>query len=203
MKRSAQSVDEPAAPGNIGSYGIFGGNGRPYEHEQSEAKPSEVLGDLGVTSATTVVTPASVVEIDLPASTQSTTVEALLDTNSTTARAASKPMFSTGNRLWDALIADCMRKPTFACIQKNVYSFLGEQLEVENMNFTNRVQFLKNRVDFTKYTREANEEDSEDDNEIPDARGGKLCASTSVRECLSNSTANSLELPAHGFYLGT
>ncbi|KFB51355.1 AGAP003468-PA-like protein [Anopheles sinensis] len=180
MKRSVQSVGEPAGPGNIGSYGIFGGNGGHTNTNNQRRNPrrySETLVLLilalwlGVTSATTVVTPASVADIELPASTQSTTVEALLDTNSTTARAASKPMFSTGNRLWDALIADCMRKPTFACIQKNVYSFLGEQLEVENMNFTNRVQFLKNRVDFTKYTREANEEDSEDDNEIPDARG--------------------------------
>ncbi|XP_021693382.1 uncharacterized protein LOC5576735 isoform X2 [Aedes aegypti] len=82
------------------------------------------------------------------------------------------PLFSTGNRLWDALIADCIKKPTFACIQKNVYSFLGESLEVGDFNVSNRVIFTKNRVDFTKYTREANEDDHhEADNEIPDARG--------------------------------
>lgn len=85
-----------------------------------------------------------------------------------------RPLFSTGNRLWDALIAECIKKPTFACIQKNVYSFLGESLEVGDFNVTNRVIFTKNRVDFTKYTREANEDDEhhEADNEIPDARGG-------------------------------
>ncbi|XP_062703023.1 uncharacterized protein LOC109409083 isoform X2 [Aedes albopictus] len=84
-----------------------------------------------------------------------------------------RPLFSTGNRLWDALIAECIKKPTFACIQKNVYSFLGESLEVGDFNVTNRVIFTKNRVDFTKYTREANEDDEhhEADNEIPDARG--------------------------------
>ncbi|XP_058463945.1 uncharacterized protein LOC131438138 isoform X1 [Malaya genurostris] len=82
-----------------------------------------------------------------------------------------KPLFSTGNRLWDALIAECIRKPTFACIQKNVYSFLGESLDVGDFNVSNRLVFVKNRVDYTKYTREANEEDHhEADNEIPDAR---------------------------------
>ncbi|XP_062561237.1 uncharacterized protein LOC134225295 isoform X1 [Armigeres subalbatus] len=83
-----------------------------------------------------------------------------------------KPLFSTGNRLWDALIAECIKKPTFACIQKNVYSFLGDSLEVGDFNVSNRVIFTKNRVDFTKYTREVNEgDDDEMDNEIPDARG--------------------------------
>ncbi|XP_055523413.1 uncharacterized protein LOC129717496 isoform X1 [Wyeomyia smithii] len=89
-----------------------------------------------------------------------------------TARAVHrKPLFSTGNRLWDALIAECIRKPTFACIQKNVYSFLGESLDVGDFNVSNRLVFVKNRVDYTKYTREANEDGHhEADNEIPDAR---------------------------------
>lgn len=26
-----------------------------------------------------------------------------------------KPMYSTGNELWDNLIRDCLRKPTFSC----------------------------------------------------------------------------------------
>ncbi|XP_055632154.1 uncharacterized protein LOC129772021 isoform X2 [Toxorhynchites rutilus septentrionalis] len=86
-----------------------------------------------------------------------------------------KPLFSTGNPLWDALVAECIKKPTFACIQKNVYSFLGESLEVGDFNVSSRLVFTKNRVDFTKYTREANEEDHDQgdhevDNEIPDAR---------------------------------
>lgn len=100
----------------------------------------------------------------------STSSEHPITTTASTARSR-KPLFSTGNRLWDALIAECIKKPTFACIQKNVYSFLGESLEVGDFNVSNRVIFTKNRVDFTKYTREANEGD-EEDNEIPDARGG-------------------------------
>ncbi|XP_065077066.1 uncharacterized protein Osi17 isoform X1 [Ochlerotatus camptorhynchus] len=99
----------------------------------------------------------------------STSSEHPVTTTTSTARSR-KPMFSTGNRLWDALIAECIKKPTFACIQKNVYNFLGESLEVGDFNVSNRVIFTKNRVDFTKYTREANEAD-EEDNEIPDARG--------------------------------
>ncbi|XP_035892119.1 uncharacterized protein LOC118503227 [Anopheles stephensi] len=173
MKQSVHSDVVPAAPGNIGSYGMFGGNGG-HTNTNNRRRPElvqsgafallvltvAVLCTVGVgatTEAGTIVNATSVTEFPL--------------SNSSSGRASSRPMFSTGNRLWDALIADCMRKPTFACIQKNVYSFLGEQLDVENVNFTNRVQFLRNRVDFTKYASEVNDgEDGDNENEIPDAR---------------------------------
>lgn len=104
------------------------------------------------------------------------TITSTLNPEPATSRANKRPLFSTGNKLWDSLIAECIKKPTFACIQKNVYSFLGESLDVGDFNVSNRLVFTRNRVDFTKYTREANEEeqqhDEEVDNEIPDARGG-------------------------------
>ncbi|XP_038114989.1 uncharacterized protein LOC6042437 isoform X2 [Culex quinquefasciatus] len=103
------------------------------------------------------------------------TISSTLNPEPATSRANQRPLFSTGNKLWDSLIAECIKKPTFACIQKNVYSFLGESLDVGDFNVSNRLVFTRNRVDFTKYTREANEEeqqhDEEVDNEIPDARG--------------------------------
>ncbi|XP_052567593.1 uncharacterized protein LOC120428959 isoform X1 [Culex pipiens pallens] len=103
------------------------------------------------------------------------TITPSLNPEPATSRANKRPLFSTGNKLWDSLIAECIKKPTFACIQKNVYSFLGESLDVGDFNVSNRLVFTRNRVDFTKYTREANEEeqqhDEEVDNEIPDARG--------------------------------
>uniref|UniRef100_A0A182QAN3 Uncharacterized protein n=1 Tax=Anopheles farauti TaxID=69004 RepID=A0A182QAN3_9DIPT len=181
MKQSVQSDSSTVVPGNIGSYGMFGGNGgntNTTNRKRLLLEPG-VLGVLVVFAlVTTVCATATAATPQIPtivnASTAVEPTELLPAGNSSTARASSRgPAFSTGNRLWDALIADCIRKPTFACIQKNVYSFLGEQLDVENVNFTNRVQFLRNRVDFTKYTRAANEEmeEAEEDNEIPDARG--------------------------------
>lgn len=85
-----------------------------------------------------------------------------------------KPFLSTGNTLWDGLIQDCLHKPSFSCIQKNVYTYLDDTLNVEDVNVTNRFFFTKNKVDFTKYTKEANYD--LDNNEIPDAdaRSGKL-----------------------------
>ncbi|XP_049288062.1 uncharacterized protein LOC125766294 isoform X1 [Anopheles funestus] len=171
MKQSAQS-ETSVAPGNIGSYGMFNGTGG---HTNTNNRKRQLVesGAFALFALTVAVLCTSVSATTEPTIVNATSVTEFPVSNSSTGRASSRPMFSTGNHLWDALIAECMRKPTFACIQKNVYSFLGEQLDVENVNFTNRVQFLRNRVDFTKYTREANdandgEEDSE--NEIPDAR---------------------------------
>ncbi|XP_061501755.1 uncharacterized protein LOC1272839 isoform X2 [Anopheles gambiae] len=174
MKQSVQS-ELSVAPGNIGSYGMFGGNGG-NTNTTNRKRPLPVSStSLCLLALTTVALVCTCVT----ATTEATIVNATSVTESagsnvtSSGRASGRPLFSTGNQLWDALIADCMRKPTFACIQKNVYSFLGEQLDVENVNFTNRVQFLRNRVDFTKYTREANEagdEEEDNENEIPDAR---------------------------------
>ena len=93
--------------------------------------------------------------------------------NQTIAKNRTSPAFSTGNRLWDNLIKNCLRKPSFSCIQKNVYHYLDDTLNVDNVNISNRILFRKNTVDYTKYTKEANEEHYDDiaNNEIPDMDG--------------------------------
>lgn len=92
-------------------------------------------------------------------------------------RNATKQFLSTGNELWDGLIRDCLRRPTFACFQKNVHSYLDHTLDLGDVNVTSRFAFTRNKVDYTKYTKEANERhhnDDDADNEIPDeeARSG-------------------------------
>lgn len=65
---------------------------------------------------------------------------------------------TTGNILWDGIIKDCLKKPSMSCFQKNVYSYLDDLLETANLNYTNRLLFMKNEVDY-----------SEDSNDIPEA----------------------------------
>lgn len=69
---------------------------------------------------------------------------------------------TTGNILWDGIIKDCLKKPSMSCFQKNVYSYLDNLLETTNLNFTNRLLFMKNQVDYR--------EDAVEDNEIPESR---------------------------------
>ena len=57
-----------------------------------------------------------------------------------------KPLFSTGNELWDNLIRDCLKKPTFSCIQKNVYSYLDTTLKLNDVNVTSKVQLTRNKL---------------------------------------------------------
>lgn len=82
-------------------------------------------------------------------------------------------LFSTDNELWDGLIRDCLRKPSFSCFQKNVHSYLNSALELDDVNVTSSFKFLKNKVDLYKYTKEANDHFTKE-NEIPDeeARSG-------------------------------
>lgn len=82
-------------------------------------------------------------------------------------------LFSTDNELWDGLIRDCLRKPSFSCFQKNVHSYLNSALELDDVNVTSSFKFLKNQVDLYKYTKEANDHFMKE-NEIPDeeARSG-------------------------------
>lgn len=70
------------------------------------------------------------------------------------------PLLSTGNELWDGLIRDCLKKPTFSCIQKNVYTFLDSSLGLKNVNLTNRVQLTQNRVDY-QIPEQPNDEENE------------------------------------------
>lgn len=88
-------------------------------------------------------------------------------------------MISTGNDLWDGIIRDCLRQPSFSCFQKNVHNYLDNTLDLGDVNVTNSFMFLKNKVDVHKYTREANNDHFvEGENKIPDeeaARSGKTC----------------------------
>lgn len=74
-----------------------------------------------------------------------------------------KPFISTGNSLWDGLLRECLEKPSFSCIQKNVYGYLDDFLQTTNMNVTNRLFFYKNKLDYRKYSEERN---SAKENEI-------------------------------------
>lgn len=87
----------------------------------------------------------------------------------TTTKTTKKSSPITGNELWDGLITDCLKNPTYSCIQKNVYSYLDSTLKEENVNISNRILFKKNRIDFHKYSKEYNEEW----NEIESGRAGE------------------------------
>lgn len=81
----------------------------------------------------------------------------------------SKPMLSTGNELWDGLIRDCLKKPTFSCIQKNVFTFLDTSLGLQDLNLTSRVQLTKNQVNY-----QVPEQPNDEENEIFFEGRGKL-----------------------------
>lgn len=80
-----------------------------------------------------------------------------------------QPMLSTGNELWDGLIRDCLKKPTFSCIQKNVFTFLDTSLGLQDLNLTSRVQLTKNQVDY-----QVPEQPNDEENEIFFEGRGKL-----------------------------
>lgn len=80
-----------------------------------------------------------------------------------------KPIFSTGNELWDSLIRDCLRKPTFSCIQKNVYTYLDTSLALNDVNVTNRLQLTRNELVY-----EIPEAPKDEDNEIHFEGRGKI-----------------------------
>lgn len=71
------------------------------------------------------------------------------------------PTYSTGNELWDNLIRDCLKKPTFSCIQKNVFTFLDTTMAVKDVNLTNKIQFTRNEVHY-----EIPDEPVDEENEI-------------------------------------
>lgn len=80
-----------------------------------------------------------------------------------------KPIFSTGNELWDGLIRDCLKKPTFSCIQKNVYTYLDGTLALNDVNVTSRVQLTRNQLVY-----EIPEAPKDEENEIHFEGRGKL-----------------------------
>ncbi|EDW84597.2 uncharacterized protein Dwil_GK13049 [Drosophila willistoni] len=56
--------------------------------------------------------------------------------------------FSSGNDLWDGIIRDCYTKPDISCFQKNVYSYLNDALDQQDVNVTQRLKFFKNQVQY-------------------------------------------------------
>lgn len=72
----------------------------------------------------------------------------------TTNESVSSTFISTGNNLWDSLIRECLENPSFSCIQKNTYTYLDGFLKKTDMNVTNRLRFIKNKVDYKKYSEE-------------------------------------------------
>lgn len=71
------------------------------------------------------------------------------------------------NRLWIGLMRDC-KTPSMACIQKNVYHYLDDTFGFRgDVNIGNFMQFKRNTVDYSKYTKEANNyvDDDEDEEE--------------------------------------
>ncbi|KAG4068746.1 hypothetical protein HA402_002437 [Bradysia odoriphaga] len=92
--------------------------------------------------------------------------------------------FSTDNELWDGLIKDCLRKPSVACFQKNVHSYLNSALDLEDVNVTSSFKFLKNKVDLYKYTKEANDHFMKE-NEIPDEEARSATPIEEVTDALS------------------
>jgi hypothetical protein len=83
--------------------------------------------------------------------------------NATILSQRNKPLLSTGNDLWDGLIRDCLKKPTFSCIQKNVFTFLDSTLGLKDVNVTNRVQLTQNSVE---YQLPDKQQPDDDENEI-------------------------------------
>lgn len=74
------------------------------------------------------------------------------------------PLFSTGNNLWDNLIRDCLQKPSFSCIQKNIYVYLSDTLQASTLNLTNRLQFSRNTINFDNIRKSIENNEIDDDN---------------------------------------
>ncbi|XP_046804325.1 uncharacterized protein LOC111684429 isoform X2 [Lucilia cuprina] len=66
--------------------------------------------------------------------------------------------FTADNNLWSGIIQDCYRRPTFSCFQKNVYYYLNDVLDAQDVNVTQRLKFYKNGNSY-QYDVEAAEED--------------------------------------------
>lgn len=84
--------------------------------------------------------------------TESATLASIFEQASTLAAPSNvtsrKPFYSTGNELWDSLIRDCLKKPTFSCIQKNVYHYLDTTLKLNDVNVTSRLQLTRNQLEW-------------------------------------------------------
>ncbi|XP_022220777.2 uncharacterized protein LOC111072984 isoform X1 [Drosophila obscura] len=86
--------------------------------------------------------------------------------------------FTSGNELWDGLIRDCYLRPDISCFQKNVFSYLNDALDVQDVNVTQRLKFFKNQVQY-----EADKEQQQHNaNEIPNRARAANPAETPIEE---------------------
>ncbi|XP_017046671.1 uncharacterized protein LOC108091812 isoform X3 [Drosophila ficusphila] len=83
--------------------------------------------------------------------------------------------FTSGNELWDGLVRDCYLKPDVSCFQKNVFSYLDNALDVQDVNVTQRLKFFRNQVDYEE------EKEKEEHSEARAAAG----AETPIEEVTS------------------
>ncbi|XP_073817239.1 DUF1676 domain-containing protein Osi17 [Musca autumnalis] len=95
--------------------------------------------------------------------------------------------FTHDNNLVSGIIQECYQRPTFSCFQKNVYVYLNEVLDAQDVNVTQRLKFYRNdnvydeqaEVDedidggetsppsYTTQASAAKDSMEEEDNEIP------------------------------------
>lgn len=76
----------------------------------------------------------------------------------------SKLSNTTSESLWSGMIRDCKSFPSVSCIQKNVFHYLDDTLNSPNdLEFGQYMRFMPNKVDYTKYTREANSNDEKEE----------------------------------------
>ncbi|XP_058978766.1 uncharacterized protein LOC101891327 isoform X2 [Musca domestica] len=95
--------------------------------------------------------------------------------------------FAHDNNLVSGIIQECYQRPTFACFQKNVYVYLNEVLDAQDVNVTQRLKFYRNdnvydeqaeldedmAAEAPSHTTQASaakdsmEEDEDQNNEIP------------------------------------
>lgn len=69
--------------------------------------------------------------------------------------------FADDNNLVSGIIQDCYRRPTFACFQKNVYVYLNEVLDAQDVNVTQRLKFYRND---NAYEEQAEDVEDADEN---------------------------------------
>lgn len=98
-----------------------------------------------------------------------TTVEIEEELPVTESSYPNRTLIKTGNELWDGILNECTESYKISCIQKNVYSYLSTNLDYKgDYRVIDEIVFKPNKVDYTKYTREANEINHEDSNDEDD-----------------------------------
>lgn len=100
------------------------------------------------TSSNVTTVPPTISDLNIIKNVVSDYTDTTTTKPSSTSAGKQKPLYSTGNELWDNLIRDCLKKPTFSCIQKNVYTFLDSTLNQKDVNVTSRVQLTRNQLEY-------------------------------------------------------